>query len=76
MKKSELQVRAAEEKLELIKRNFGPVQESIDWKDPWWMGLMHEYKFSSVPEKEKELIAKVKNELSTQLHTSTFMGNK
>lgn len=76
MRKSQVQVDAAEEKIESMEESFKPLKDEIDWNDPWWIELMLNFKSNTVPGKEEGLIAKVKNELSTQTHTCTFMGNR
>ena len=76
MKKSEVQVDTAEEKIKSMDESFEPFKDEIDWKNPWWIELMHDFRSNTVPGKEEGLIAKVKNELSAQMHTSTFMGNR
>ena len=76
MKKSELQVEAAGEKLESVERNLDPVREAIDWKNPWWIQLLQTFRSDSMSEKERDVITKVKSELNAQLNTSKFMDNR
>jgi len=76
MKKSDSQVETAEEKIASMEENFEHFKDAIDWKNPWWIELMHSFKSDVVPGREEGLITKVKNELIAQLHVSTFMGSR
>ena len=76
MKKSEIQVEIAEEKIASMEENFAHFKDVIDWKNPWWMELLHGFKSDVMPGSEEGLITKVKNELTAQLHVSTFTGSR
>ena len=76
MKKSELQLQTAEEKVGSMEESFEPFKGTIDWKNPWWIELIHDFESTTVPGREEGLITRVKQELSTQLHTCTIMGSR
>ena len=73
MKKPESQIASAQLKLASVELNLNNEKSEVDWKDPWWIRIMSHF---NSPEDENLLIIKIKDELRSQLSSSTFMQTR